>query len=63
MAAIEEAISNMPARTNITLEAFDMANIGGDLVALGSHCLLFIFMLIIFESGICAIRCKANRAR
>lgn len=63
MAAIEKAIAEMPARTNITLEAFDMANIGGDLAALGCHCLLFIFLLVICETGMCAIRCKARKAR
>ena len=63
MAAIEKAIAEMPPRTNITLEAFDLANIGGDLVAMGCQCLLFLFLLIICEAGMCAIRCKARRRR
>ena len=61
--AIERAIAKMPPRTNITLESFEMANMGGDLAALGCHCLLFLMLLIILETGILAIRCKSRRAR
>ena len=61
--AMEEAIAKMPPRTNITLESFEMANMGGDLVALGSHCVIWLILLVVLETGICMIRCKARRAR
>jgi len=63
LAAIEEARANMPPRTNITLESFDLANMGGDLVALGAHCVIFLIMLVVIESGICLFRCQAKRVR
>ena len=43
----------MPPRTNITLESFDMANMGGDLYALAFHCIIALAILIIIETGIC----------
>mmetsp|Transcript_46513 Transcript_46513/g.61629 ORF Transcript_46513/g.61629 Transcript_46513/m.61629 type:complete len:295 (+) Transcript_46513:1509-2393(+) len=61
--AMQDAIANMPPRTNITLESFEMANMGGDLVALGCHCVVFLIFLIIFETGICLIRCRAKNRR
>jgi len=53
----------MPPRTNITLDSFDLANIGGDLFALGFHCAFFFVLLIILETGICWCRCRAQKAR
>ena len=53
----------MPPRTNITLESFEVANMGGDLLALGSHCIFFVMLLIIIETGICTMLCKKTRLR
>ena len=61
MLAIKEAAANMPPRTNITLESFDLANMGGDLIALGAHCFIFLFLLIVIESGICLVRCRVKK--
>ena len=56
----EEALALMPKRTNITLESYDMANMGGDLVALAIQSLIFLALVILIEIGIC--RCKCRRA-
>lgn len=60
--AIRAAIESMPERTNITLESFDMANMGGDIAALGAHCVIGILFLIIVETGICLVCCRVRRS-
>ena len=42
----------LPERTNITLESFDMANMGGDVTAFGIHCAICIALLICIETGL-----------
>ena len=42
---------DLPERTNITLEGFDMANMGGDAVALASQCVFCIVVMIGIETG------------
>ena len=41
----------LPERTNITLESFDMANMGGDAVALATQCVFCIAIMIGIETG------------
>ena len=54
----EDAIASLPPRTNITLESYDLANMGGDMIALGCHIILWIIVCIIVESSYFALcRC------
>ena len=48
----------LPERTNITLESFDMANMGGDSLAFGYICIASIFLIILFEFGLFYKLCK-----
>ena len=43
------AIAAMPPRTNITLEPYEMANMGGDVFALGIHCIVFFMIVVAIE--------------
>jgi ABC-type glutathione transport system ATPase component len=52
----------MPERVQITLEPYEMANMGGDMVALVFHCIIGILIIIIVETGLCFI-CSRSRAR
>lgn len=50
-------------RTNITLESFDLANMGGDFLALAGQSVVFLVILILIETGILMwfaniIRCR-----
>lgn len=60
--AIKRAIESLPERTNITLESFDRANIGGDIIALAAHCIFGILFLINVETGICLVCCQVRRS-
>ena len=46
----------LPIRTNISLESFDLPNIGGDLISLGSASLFFLILLLVVEVG-CFVHC------
>ena len=41
----------LPERTNITLESFTMANMGGDVVALAAQCIFCLVLMICIETG------------
>ena len=60
---IQDALDSMPPRTNITLESFDLANMGGDVAALGAHCILGLLILIFVEAGICLACCGARKRK
>ena len=61
--SIENAIAAMPPRVNITLESYDLANMGGDLAALGAHCVIGLLLLLIIEAGIwfTCCHCKSDK--
>ena len=58
---IEQRMASLPPRTKITLESFDTANIGGDLLALGIQCILFIFLLLLLKVFHCKIICRRKQ--
>lgn len=51
----------MPQRTNITLDSFELANLGGDMLALAAHSLAFIILAIAVETGLCLALCLSCR--
>ena len=53
---IETALNNLGTRTNITLESYEMANMGGSLVALAVHSIVFLLILILIEASLCAFK-------
>ena len=48
-------------RTNITLEPWELANMGGNLVSLGVNAIVFGTLLVLIESGILACRCRRQQ--
>ena len=52
----------MPKRTNITLESYEMANMGGDILALGLHCAIGLLLVILIETGICLVICRKKNS-
>ena len=51
----------MPKRANITLDSFDMANMGGDIVALGAHCVFGLLLVILIEYSHVILKRKCCR--
>jgi hypothetical protein len=60
---IQEAIDKLPRRTNITLESFEISNMGGDMIALAFHFIFGILIMIIVETGVCLICSNARSKR
>ena len=52
----------MPPRVNITLESYDLANMGGDIIALGAHFVFWLLFLIIMEIGCCCCCMNASKS-
>ena len=55
-------MASLPVRTNITLESYEMANMGGDMVALACHFFVGMLIVLIMEAGLSAI-CKCQKRR
>lgn len=57
--------TTLPERTNITLQAWDLPNMGGDLISMGGNALIFGVVLILIETGCLswAIEAVVNRCK
>ena len=59
--AMKDALENLPKRTNVTLESFEIPNMGGDMLALAGHFVICMLVVVIVETGVCI--CKRRSAK